>query len=45
MIMATIHTHSIRGELARIKEEFAAQTKANKFSSESSHIELFANDG
>ena len=36
--MATIHTNSIREELARIKAEFAAQTKANKISSESSML-------
>jgi transposase len=37
-VMATIHTNSIREELARIKEEFASQTKANKVSPESSML-------
>jgi transposase-like protein len=36
--MATIHTNSIREELTRIKEEFAAQTKASKVSPESSML-------
>lgn len=36
--MATIHTNSIREELARIKEEFASQTRANKVSSESAML-------
>ena len=36
--MATIHTNSIREELARIKEEFAAQTKANTVTPESSML-------
>jgi transposase len=36
--MATIHTNSIREELARIKEEFAAQIKANNVSAESSML-------
>jgi hypothetical protein len=34
--MGTIYTNSIREELARIKEEFASQTKANKVPPESS---------
>jgi transposase-like protein len=37
-VMATIHTNSIREELARIKEEFASQTKANKVPSESAML-------
>lgn len=36
--MATIHTNSIREELTRIKDEFAAQTKANKVTPESSML-------
>jgi len=36
--MATIHTNSIREELLRIKEDFAAQTKLNKVSPESSML-------
>jgi len=36
--MATIHTNSVREELTRIKEEFAAQSRANKVSSESSML-------
>ena len=36
--MATIHTNSIREELARIKAEFATQTKENRVSPESSML-------
>lgn len=37
-VMTTIHTNSIREELLRIKEDFAAQTKLNKVSPESSML-------
>lgn len=36
--MATIHTNSVREELARLKDDFDAQTKANKVTAESAVI-------